>query len=127
MEKPSKNIEKITQDWVREAGLEQPSSAFVRNVMNAIEKKSATQKVYRPLISKRGWGMVAAVFVVSVTLLYLFPIGELNYFNDVNLAEVPTIKNPFAGLEVSKTMIYGIGFLALFLVQIPFLKRRFAN
>jgi len=127
MEKPSKNIEKITQDWVREAGLEQPSSAFVRNVMNAIEKKSATQKVYRPLISRWGWGMVAAVFVVSVTLLYLFPIGELNYFNNVNLAEVPTIKNPFAGLEVSKTMIYGIGFLALFLVQIPFLKRQFAN
>ncbi len=127
MEKPSKNIEKITQDWVREAGLEQPSSAFVQNVMNAIEKKSATQKVYRPLISRRGWGLVAAVFVASIALLYLFPIGELTYFNDIKLAELSTIKNPFAGLEVSKTMVYGIGFLALFLVQIPFLKRRFAN
>jgi hypothetical protein len=126
MEKPSKNIEKITQDWVREAGLEQPSSAFVQNVMDAIEKRSATQKVYRPLISRRGWGMVAAVFVVGVALLYLFPIGEVSYFNDLKLAEVSSIKNPFAGLEVSKTMVYGIGFLALFLVQIPFLKRRFA-
>jgi hypothetical protein len=127
MEKPSKNIEKITQDWVKEAGLEKPSSAFVQNVMNVIEKKSATQEVYRPLISKRGWGMVAAVFVVSVALLYLFPIGEVSYFNDLKLAEVSGIKNPFAGLEVSKTMVYGIGFLALFLVQIPFLKRQFAN
>ncbi len=107
MEKPSKNIEKITQDWVREAGLEQPSSAFVQNVMNAIEKKSATQKVYRPLISKQGWGMVAAVFVASVALLYLFPIGELTYFNDVKLAEVSSIKNPFAGFEVPRLWCTG--------------------
>lgn len=117
----------MTQDWVKEAGLEQPPGNFVKNVMQSINAQVVGQRVYRPLLSKRGWFLASAFFVASIALLYFFPIGELNYLNDVKIIELPAIKNPFEGVEVSKTMIYGIGFLALFLVQIPFLKKRFAN
>ena len=127
MEKSSKHIDKITQDWVEEAGIEQPSFGFANNVMRAIEAKAVREKVYRPLISLRGWGLVAAFFVVSVVLLYYIPIGEIPYLKNMDITNVPSIKNPFAGLEVSKTMVYAVGFLVLFLIQIPFLKKQFVN
>ena len=127
MEKSSENIEKITRDWIEEAGIEHPSPGFAHTVMSAIEAKSAKKKVYRPLISLRGWGLVAAVFVIGIALLFLFPAGEFPYLGKVDLMDGLKIKNPFAGLEVSKTMVYAVGFLALFLVQIPFLKRQFVN
>lgn len=127
MEEPSKNIEEITREWVKEAGIQQPAAGFVNGVMSFIEAKAAPNKGYQPLISLRGWGVVSMVFLAAIVLLLLFPIGGVNYFENMDIPNFSEVKNPFAGLEVSKTMIYGFGFLALFLIQIPFLKRRFVN
>lgn len=127
MEDSSKNMENITQKWVKEAGIEQPSQGFSIKVMDAIQLKQQQVKVYQPLISARGWGIVAALFIISLVTVYFFPLADASYLSDLDLSKVPTIENPFKDMQVSKTMVYGIGFLALFLVQIPFLKRRFIS
>jgi hypothetical protein len=127
MEEPSKNIEEITQKWVEEAGIEQPSGDFVSSVMTAIEAKTAPQTRYKPLISVGGWSVVLAIFVTTIVVLLLFPIGNLGIFDITSYTNLADFKNPFAGLKVSKIMIYGIGFLALFIIEIPFLKRQFMN
>jgi len=124
MEEPSKKIEKITQDWVNEAGLEQPSTVFVNEVMNAIAAKTSSQNVYQPLLSLRGWSVVAIVFIASISLLYLFPMSELSYFEEVNLSSFLNFNNLFSRLEIPNNLAYGLGFLVLFLVQIPFLKKQ---
>lgn len=127
MENSPKEIEKLTQDWVKEAGIEQPSADFVHNVMDAINAGVSTSKVYRPLISRRGWSLVAALFIASLVVVYFFPLGEFRYSEMMDLSKLPTFQNPFEGMNVSKPMLYAVGFLGLFLVQIPFLKRKFIN
>ena len=127
MENSPKEIEKLTQEWVQEAGIEQPSSDFVRNVMDVIDANTSMSKVYRPLISSRGWGLVAALFVASLVVVYFFPLGEFRYLETIDFSNLPSIQNPFEGVNISKPMLYAVGFLALFLVQIPFLKRKFIN
>jgi len=127
MDKQSEKFEKLTQKWVSEAGVEQPSSSFVSNVMQAVEQRAKMQKEVRPLVSKRAWMGVAAFIVGVAALFYFFPTGDTSYLEKLPLNEIPQFNNPFKGLEVSKPMVYAIGFLALFLVQIPFLRRRFIN
>lgn len=127
MENSPKEIEKLTQEWVQEAGIEQPSLDFVHNVMDAINVSAKKSKEYRPLISRRGWSLVAALFIGSLAVVYFFPLGEFRYLETMDFSKLPSIQNPFEGINVSKPMLYAVGFLALFLVQIPFLKRKFIN
>jgi len=127
MENSPKEIEKLTQAWVEEAGIEQPSLNFTHNVMDVIDARTSTSKVYRPLISGKGWSLVAVVFIASLVAVYLFPSGEFRYLKDIDFSTLPSIQNPLEGMSVSKPMLYAFGFLALFLVQIPFLKRKFIN
>ncbi len=126
MEKSHDKLEKITSKWVEEAGVEQPSPNFVNNVMGVIDAKASRQQVYRPLISLRGWLWVAALVVGSIALVYYLPEGQNGLFTNLEAPSV-SFERPFQGVELSKTMIYAIGFLALFLVQIPFLKRKYIN
>lgn len=127
MEKPYSSLEKATKKWVQEAGLEQPSAAFSANVMKAISEKKKISTAYQPLITKRGWLVVVGVFVLSVLLLLFIPTSEFSLFDSLQTPQLPAFNNPFDNWKVSKTFVYAIGFLLLFLVQIPFLKRRFIN
>ncbi|MEM7087002.1 MAG: hypothetical protein AAF489_12510 [Bacteroidota bacterium] len=127
MENSPREIEKLTTEWVEEAGIEQPSLDFVHNVMEVIEASTTKQKVYRPLISGKGWSLVAGLFVAILAVVYLLPAGEAPLFKALDWSGLPSLQNPFENLQVSKPMLYAIGFLTLFLVQIPFLKRKFIN
>ncbi len=123
MEKRSKDIDKVTQKLVNDAGLHQPSTAFLTHVMEAVSKQTYSQKVYQPLISKRGWGIFAIILVVSILLLYIFPTTQDTFIDQFINSENLSVNFQLPEFKLSKTMIYGIGFLALFLLQIPFLKR----
>jgi len=124
MEKHSKKIENFTDKALERAGLEKPSVSFLDDVMEKVEQTSI-QTVYTPLVTKKGWWLVAAVFVGVVAMLYFYQPEILPYFS--NSIQTPMFKNPFEDVEVSKTTIYAIGFLGLFLVQLPFLKRLIGN
>jgi hypothetical protein len=127
MENSPKEIEKLTQGWVQEAGIEQPPLDFVQKVMDAVDASAKKSKVYRPLISRRGWSLVAVLFGASLVIGYLIPLGEFAQLDSIDFSNLPSIQNPFEDMKVSKPMLYAVGFLTLFLVQIPFLKRKFIN
>ncbi len=101
---------------INDAGLEKPSANFSANVMKAIAVKKVVRE-YEPLISKRGWLVLSVSLFLTVVGLYFFNSGyqikiDFSYFNNIS---IPTI-------ELSRTMSYAIGFIALFFLQIPFLK-----
>ena len=129
MEKQSENIDRITKKIIKEAGLEQPSPNFFSNVMEAIESKSASPSiVYQPLISKKMWGILSVLTAVVLVLLIVFPVfSEASWISEVTLPEQFKFEFNFPELKLSKTAIYGLGFLSLFLLQIPFLKRQLNN
>ncbi|GAA4270973.1 hypothetical protein U6A24_03655 [Aquimarina gracilis] len=126
MEERFKDIEQL----VKEAGLNQPSSVFSKNVMSQIG--AITQKkqiVYTPLISKKTWIIIAVLLLVLVLGIAFLSDSNTSILNtlDLSFLKLDTIKinNPLAGFKFHKTTVYGILFLtALFFIQIPILKRR---
>jgi len=123
MEKQSKNIDTLTENIVKEGGLHQPPSGFFDNVMNAISTETVTTKSYKPLVSTTGWVVFGLALFICLLLLYIFPVSSTPLVDKMGLKEIPSMNSWFSGFKMSKTLVYGIGFLALFLVQIPFLKR----
>ena len=124
MEKPSKKVDSYTESLIKEAGLQKPSADFFANVMNAVEAEKASQPiVYQSLISKQMWMVLSVVSIIVIGFLLLFPSSSETI---VNLPSLNFEKLSFhiPELHFSKITIYGIGFLGLFLIQIPFLKRQ---
>ncbi|MBQ4820334.1 hypothetical protein [Aquimarina sp. MMG016] len=124
MEERYNDIEKL----VKEAGLEHPSSDFLNNVMNQVETSTIEESiVYKPLISKKAWIVIASI-VFSCLSLLLFMSGEgESMFDKINLTPIAFegFKSPLSGLTLDKTTSYGIIFLILlFFVQVTMLKRR---
>ena len=124
MEEQFKNLDKLTRKLVKESGIHKPSANFLNNVMLVVEQKRIKQ-AYRPLISRSNWFVIGALSVVLMTVLSSFQFQQLSFILDFQLSEKLNFQNPFSEIKLSKTLIYGIGFLGLFLVQIPFLKRFF--
>ena len=81
----------------------------------------------KSLIPRWGWLLIAAFFVGAMVLLYGYQPSQPGliegYLADKSLA----FENPMKGVALPKTFFYGIGFLALFLIQVPFLKRQISK
>lgn len=120
MDKQSKKEELFTTKIVKEAGLSKPSFDFTKQVMAVVSSQKVTTKAYQPLISQRTWGIVAVVATLCLILILMIPIENESYFSALKLHERLQFSLPH--LELSKTLTYAIGFTALFLLQIPFLK-----
>ena len=129
MEKQSENIDRITKKIIKDAGLHQPSKDFFSNVMEAIESQSTSASiVYKPLISKTTWMLIFAIAAVVLVLLFVFPVfSETSLINPITIPEQFKFNFTLPEMKLSKTTIYGVGFLSLFLLQIPFLKRQLNN
>lgn len=129
MEKQSENIDRITKKIIKDAGLHQPSSDFFSNVMEAIETQSTSASiVYQPLISKKTWMLLSTITVAFLVLLFVFPVfSETSLINPITIPEQFKFNFTLPEMKLSKTAIYGVGFLSLFLLQIPFLKRQLNN
>ncbi|MBZ0327846.1 MAG: hypothetical protein K8F54_09610 [Altibacter sp.] len=120
MDKPYKNEELFTKKLVKEAGLSKPSVDFTMRVMTEVTRRKVTQSVYQPLISNRTWGVLAVVLTILLVVIIAFPLGDDAIFGALHLDTY--LNFSMRPLKLSKTVVYAIGFTALFLVQIPFLK-----
>ena len=123
MDKQSNKNDKLIHNLINEAGLDNPSADFLSKVMDKIETQKVTQPiVFQPLISKRMWLLIVLFTIVALVLLSVYPI-----FTESTLYQLPkwnkfSIQMP--EIHFSKITIYGLGFLSLFLIQIPFLKKQ---
>jgi hypothetical protein len=121
MEKPFKENDKITRNWVEEAGLLKPSSTFSMEVFQKIEAKSQRQ-TSTPLITTMGWVFIASVLLVSVIVLYVYP-SEISVWQHMADASMLQWKESMDTIKVSDTSFYAFVFLSLFLLQLPVLKK----
>ena len=124
MEKRSKNIEEFTQRRVKEAGLETAPVGLYERIMNTIDLIPVGQFIYKPLISRKAWIWIAVVALSILAILIFLPWQGSAYANEVRENLAIDWKNPLSGLELSKTAIYAIVGIGLFLLQIPLLKKQ---
>lgn len=125
MEKSSKKIDKITQEIIRSGGLHRPSNDFVENVMKAVSAIESNRFTYTPLIPKKGWVILFLTFLVLLVYIFFFSDTDFTLIGNILLFEkIAAIDLKLPEIKLSKELIYGIGFLGLFLLQIPFLKRQ---
>ena len=61
--------------------------------------------------------------MLGLLWVYFNPASNMYDVGNLTFTEKLNIKYPFEGLTLSKTTAYAIGVMALFLLQIPFLKR----
>lgn len=126
MEKPYNNEEELVKKMIKGLPLERPSSDFTQKVMQQVLRRSLKNS-YQPLISKRAWLVIAMMFILGVLWLFYNPETSLIDSEALSWNDKLQFKNPFETIELSKTTVYAIGFMALFLLQIPFLKRYVRN
>jgi len=114
--------EEFFKKIIKETGREKVSPDFYKNVMNAIEVKQTSSFVYEPLISRNVWIALVGVISLSVFGLFLMTTGfSMNWnFGFINYISVPKI-------HLSSIMLYAIGFVSLFFLQIPFLQNYMRN
>jgi predicted RND superfamily exporter protein len=114
--------EEFFKKIIKETDREKASPDLFGNVMTAIEAKKTSSFVYKPLISRTVW--IALVVIISLSVFGLFLMTtdfSMNWnFGLMNYISVPKI-------DLSSTMLYAIGFISLFFLQIPFLHNYMRN
>ena len=122
MEKQFNREDRLMKKLLNEAGTEKPSADFKSKIMLKVEARNAVIKPYKPLISKQGWTGIAVIFVLSIAgLSYL--ISDISFSNYLNF-EFPHLMN-MPKFDLSRTMQIAFAFVALFFLEIPFLKKFF--
>ncbi|MCG9972993.1 hypothetical protein [Christiangramia crocea] len=120
MEKQFNREDKLMKKLLNEAGTESPSADFKSRIMMVVENRNATVKPYQPLIPKFMWYVVVTCLICSVAGLYVM-------YADISLSWSFDFKVPrymdMPRIDLSRTMQYAIAFIALFFLEIPFLKR----
>lgn len=126
MEEQFNKQDALLKKLLKETPLDKPSPLFLQKVMQKVEA-TTSKKAYQPLISK--WGILAIVLSLLAGCLWLYfnPGSSLIDTNAISWRDKIQFSNPFENLKLSKTVLYAVGVMALFLVQIPFLKRIVEN
>ncbi|WP_459211681.1 hypothetical protein [Aquimarina rhabdastrellae] len=125
MEEQYDPLEKLTEDLVKDAGLEKPSVDFTFQVMQEIEEINAVEKqpieiVYKPLISKMVWGMLISAFIGFVIVAKYMGLS----FLDVSWLNAYKERMSVNKLEFSNIVVYGaLSFGVYFLIQFTIIKR----
>jgi len=120
-------LDDFTKKLVKELPSEQPSSAFLNNVMNAVNAIEVKEsKVCKPLISMKVWFLIVVSIVVSMFLLLKTePIKRPEFLPEVDTSKLFSIFSTDYSLTftTSNTVIYGFLFFAIMMtIQIVYLK-----
>ncbi|MFI5220517.1 MAG: hypothetical protein ACHQNT_13610 [Bacteroidia bacterium] len=66
----------VMKNIIRKGGLEQPSFNFTNTVMSKIHSpQSAAAFIYQPVISRKAWITIGALFVALCGFVFLIPPG----------------------------------------------------
>jgi len=122
MEEQFNERDLFTEKLIKEAGLEKPSLHFVSDVMSAIKAKENVI-AYEPLISRKVWWILAALSILVTALIYFYPMASTMSLDSLNLMERISLDVSIPEVHLSRITGYALGFLSLFLLEIPFLKR----
>jgi hypothetical protein len=127
MEQSKHTWDSASKKVLNEAGVIKAPANLMPSIMDSIAKAGLHHIQYKPLLSKRTllFIVLGAVAVFSIIIMAV-PV-EKYYLDGVNLSIGERIAAFFGAITLSKPVLYGLGFLGLFLVQIPFLKRIIDN
>lgn len=120
MKKQFSREERLMKSLLKEAGTESPSSDFKDKIMMKLEAREIKLGPYKPLISRSAWAGIALVFIMFMTGVIYFYSG-ISISSHLNFDFFRAVKIP--RIELSRNMQYAIAFVALFFLQIPWLKR----
>ncbi|TRO63944.1 hypothetical protein [Christiangramia sabulilitoris] len=120
MKKQFNREDRLMKNLLDEAGVEKPSVNFRDRIMKTVEARGAEIQPYKPLISARGWWSVAAFSIIIFSgLLSLYSGISFSGMLSLEILHFPD----FPKIDLSRTMQYAIAFIALFFLEVPFLKR----
>jgi len=120
MEKQFNREDELIKKLLNEAGTEKPSADFKSRIMQKVEARNAEIKPYEPLISKTGWTSIVVISLLSLSGLS-FLYADISLFNNIKFEFLHLMSMP--EINLSTTMQYAIAFVALFFLQVPFLKK----
>ena len=109
-----------TRKYLNEAGIDKAPEGTYAAIMDQITALNAYSIAYKPLISRKGWLAIIGVFVLFLVGVFWVPIEKF-YLN--NIPQLGGLDELLGQLQVSNTTLSAVGFLGLFLLQLPFLKR----
>lgn len=129
-DKVDKNIEKLIEKAMRSSSLEVPSFNFTAKVMSRVTARyNAEVVVYKPLISKAAWGIIA-ISVLALVIYAFFGTDSTGtgWLSKLDFGVLSDIKvpNPLSEFKISKTFTYAILLFGVMLcIQIPILNNHF--
>ena len=121
------HLDKLAKKVVKSSAKESPSLDFTANVMAQIEAANISHiTVYKPLISKRTWFIIATLAVIGFGyLLYSGNSEGLGLLDKVDFSVLSNNKvaEVLSGIKFSKTFMYVVGLGGLmFFIQILLMK-----
>lgn len=120
MEKQFNREERLMKKLLNDAGTEKPSADFKSRLMMKVEARNTAISPYTPLISKATWLVIGGIVFAAMLGLYILNTEQTLTFK-FNFDYFDSLKIP--SINLSRTMQIAIGFVALFFLEIPFLKR----
>lgn len=120
------HLDKLAKKVMQSSTLESPSLDFTANIMAKVKASGISHvTVYKPLISKRTWIIVAVLILGGLSYGIFGNIEGLGWVDKVDLSIISNNKvtDAISGFTMSKTLMYAIGVCGLvFFIQIPMMK-----
>jgi len=120
------HLDKLAKKVMQSSSLESPSLDFTANIMANIEASGISHiTVYRPLISKHTWLIVAILILGGLSYSIFGNLEGLGWVDKVDLSVISNnrVTEAISGITFSKTLMYAVGVCGLvFFIQIPMMK-----
>lgn len=130
MEKDDKKIEDLVNKLMADDSLESAPLEFTKSVMSKVEALSESKPiVYKPLIPKYIWVLIAASFAGLVAYVFSSKSSESSSFTErYNIPEVSFNLFESVPFDFTSTLMYATVLLAIMVcIQIPLLKQYFSQ